>query len=428
MKLYFDIDIFRTDPTGLHRYSSEILQYLIKHYDVAPISFSGDVPLEFQKTIEDTFGLDFAKSPKHFISALGLRVPIRYAYLTNQYRKWQLRYKRSGAVGDKVVRELLRACKSIANTLARWRSVEFTDEQTPVIFTPYPNVPAIYQVKQALIVQMLHDIIPMRSCRSPSYTEHFKRVYESALKADLVLTNSNFTRDDFLDYSGRDEMSRVAVTELAVARHIRKVDCEQTISNIKEKYAIGADCDYIISLSTLDLRKNHMGLLRAWNQIYPQITGRPIKLVFAGGKGMDQSFDLTLTDEAAQEESVILTGYVDDADLGALYSGALFSVYPSFYEGFGLPVLESMSCGKFCLASNATSLPEVVGPDLPMVDPHSVDDIATQMLHLIKEPQQLARYHKIAYQNSKRFCWEETGRKTVEAIHTALADRAATDT
>ena len=186
---------------------------------------------------------------------------------------------------------------------------------------------------------------------------------------------------------------------------------------MRSKYGISSEAEYILSLSTIEPRKNHKILLHAWNKIFPLIAEKKIQLVFAGKKGWGDKFHSELSDLAKDANSLVLTGFVDDEDLGALYSGSLFSVYPSLYEGFGLPVLESMSCGRFCVASNTTSIPEVVGENLPMVNPESVDEIAGMMLRLMCDRSLLDYYNKQAFENSRRFSWEETGRKTLEAIN-----------
>ncbi len=203
-------------------------------------------------------------------------------------------------------------------------------------------------------------------------------------------------------------------------RNIAPVSCADSIQRIRIKYGIG-DNPYILMLSSIHPRKNHLGLLEAWKKILPQLKGRNIKLLIVGGNVDNTNESTTIANQLQAADSVILTGYADEADLCALYSACLISVYPSFCEGFGLPVLESMTCARFCLASNTSSLPEVVGPNLPMCDPANPDDMAAKMLELLLNPAYLDACNQQALKNAHRFSWEETGRKTVDAIQSIIS-------
>ena len=141
---------------------------------------------------------------------------------------------------------------------------------------------------------------------------------------------------------------------------------------------------------------------------------------FCWKKNWYSFFESYISEYELDPESIVITGYLDEEDIAKIFSAALFSIYPSFYEGFGLPVLESMACGRFCLASNSTSIPEVVGPDLPMLDPADASSIAKQMMKLIKENDYRESLHQIAFRNSKKFTIDQLGIKSTDAIESAL--------
>ena len=417
MKIYFNIDIFATHPAGLYRYAYEVLKYLKEHCDVIPVSFQeGLIDGPLGAFVEREFPEFSMRAQAYVIRGLGVRIP--YGFFKRKYNFYDYRWKEGKCKRSKFVRELLRPFMKLEDGLADYICYRY--DKRAVLFSPYEAVPKRFQVEHVLTVQMLHDIIPLRMENFFEGSKFFRPIVDSVLSADVVLTNSEFTRDDFIDYVEGCDISRFFVTELATARHINRVGSAERIRDVRSKYGISPDADYVLSLSTIEPRKNHIGLLHAWNQVYPKISGSNIQLVIAGKKGWGDRFYSELSGSAKDANSLVLTGFVDDEDLGALFSGSLFSVYPSFYEGFGLPVLESMSCGRFCLASNTTSIPEVVGGCLPMVNPESIDEIADMILRLIEDRSLLERYNRKAYENSQNFSWEETGRKTLEAINEGL--------
>jgi glycosyltransferase involved in cell wall biosynthesis len=122
--------------------------------------------------------------------------------------------------------------------------------------------------------------------------------------------------------------------------------------------------------------------------------------------------------------SVILTGYVPEAHLPALYSGAVCFVYPSYFEGFGLPPLEAMKCGTPVIVGNKTSLPEVVGDAAFLVDPFNVDEIAHAMEQVLKDSSLRSQLRAKGLERSKLFDWQDTARKTV-AVYKKAAGLAS---
>ncbi len=136
-------------------------------------------------------------------------------------------------------------------------------------------------------------------------------------------------------------------------------------------------------------------------------------LVLAGGQGW--LYDPAWTSGV---DGVHLTGYIDDVDKGALYEGALALVFPSLYEGFGFPVLEAMTCGTPVIASNTSSLPELVGSAGLLVDPLSVEAIATAMNQLSTDAYLRQYYCQLGYQQVKKFTWETAAAQLLSAMAT----------
>jgi glycosyltransferase involved in cell wall biosynthesis len=123
---------------------------------------------------------------------------------------------------------------------------------------------------------------------------------------------------------------------------------------------------------------------------------------------------LRTLEETGAQESIVLTGYVPEADLPALYSGALCFVYPSYFEGFGLPPLEAMKCGTPVIVGNATSLPEVVGDAGLQVDPFDIEAIAGAIGELLNNPALRKELSVRGLERARMFDWRETARQTLK--------------
>ena len=140
--------------------------------------------------------------------------------------------------------------------------------------------------------------------------------------------------------------------------------------------------------------------------------GVPHSLVITGARGWGRSPLAGLIRELALDDAVIFTGFVDDTDLPHLYNGADFFVYPSLYEGFGLPILEAMSCGTPVITSNVSSMPEVAGKAALLVDPLSEVELATAMLKLAGDGELRGTMRDRGRIQAARFSWERTADET----------------
>jgi glycosyltransferase involved in cell wall biosynthesis len=183
------------------------------------------------------------------------------------------------------------------------------------------------------------------------------------------------------------------------------------IRRVRARY--GIESRYLLFVGNLEPRKNLPGLLRAFRTVRRQ-RQEPIQLVIAGKLAWLSD---ALTHELRSEDlttSVVATGYVDEADLPALYAGAAAFVFPTFWEGFGLPVLEAMASGTPVVASNLSSIPEVAGDAAILVDPHSLDSIAGGILEAL-EPARATELVRLGTERAKLFRWEDTARRTLDA-------------
>jgi alpha-1,3-rhamnosyl/mannosyltransferase len=176
--------------------------------------------------------------------------------------------------------------------------------------------------------------------------------------------------------------------------------------------------DYVLAVGTLEPRKNLPRLIEAYAGLPEAVrAGRP--LLLAGAVGWDE--EETLAAIAAHDGLVRRVGYVPDAELPALYRGADVVCYVSLYEGFGLPVLEAMSCGAAVVAADTSSLPEVGGDAVRYVDPTDVESIRAGLAALLADPGERAELGRRAAERARGFSWRKTAERTLEVLEQAAA-------
>ena len=236
--------------------------------------------------------------------------------------------------------------------------------------------------------------------------------------AHRIIADSLATRQDLVDFYGADP-ARIRVVYLGRDENLARVTDTKTIAQAKAGYHIQGD--YLLYLGTLHPRKNLARLIEAFHTATGTLQNEDLKLVIAGKRGWlyDDIFAqvrrLSLTDR------VIFPGYVAEAVKPALLSGALAYVFPSLYEGFGLPVLEAMACGVPVLTGNGSSLPEVAGQAALLVDPHSADDIAAGLVKLITNADLRRRLVEQGYRQIEAFSWQKAAAEVLAVLESAAA-------
>ena len=169
-------------------------------------------------------------------------------------------------------------------------------------------------------------------------------------------------------------------------------------------------------VSTIEPRKNLPGLLQAYRRLRDEYK-RDEVLVLAGAKGWLWEEVYQTVDRLNLEKHVIFLGRVPSADLVYLYNDASLFVLPSFYEGFGLPPLEAMTCGTPVIVSNTSALPEVVGDAALMVDPHDIDGLTVAMWRTLTEPELREDLIQKGFKRAQKFSWQTAAQKTLEVYH-----------
>ncbi len=232
----------------------------------------------------------------------------------------------------------------------------------------------------------------------------------SARRAAIVLTDSEATRRDLVAIYDIPA-HKVHVIYPGVDASLTRVTDPAELARIRRRYSLPER--YLFFLGTLQPRKNIARLVRAYVLSGVQQDG--VGLVLAGARGW--LYDPRWTAGVA---GVHETGYVDDADVAALYSGAAALVFPSLYEGFGFPVVEAMRCGTPVITSTTSSLPELAGEAALTVDPLDVEALASAIRRVVGDEKLRARMVEMGYAQAARFTWENAACLTLEALEQAV--------
>ncbi len=264
------------------------------------------------------------------------------------------------------------------------------------------------------VVVSIHDLsfehLP-QTFKRRSRTQLRITVRRSARQASQVVALSEFARSDIINtYGVRSE--KVTAIPLAAPSHFGPVEDENELQRVRQTY--GIKDDYILSVGSIQPRKNLSRLIAAYSRLRRAQPGRKLpQLVLVGKCAWLYDETLRTIKELGVSDAVILTGYVPEVDLPALYSGALCFVYPSYFEGFGLPPLEAMKCGAPVIVGNKTSLPEVVGQAGMLVDPFDVNDIASAIEKVISDSNLRSHLRLKGLERASLFDWQETARQTL---------------
>jgi glycosyltransferase involved in cell wall biosynthesis len=247
-------------------------------------------------------------------------------------------------------------------------------------------------------------------------------VRRTARTAAHIITPSEFSRRDLIEtYNVAPE--RISVTLEAAAPHFRPAS-EEAIGVVKRRYGIGGD--YVLAVGSIQPRKNLVRLVRAYSDLRRSRSQAKLpQLVLVGKRAWLYGETLRAVEQSGVASDVIFTGYVPEQDLPALYTGALCFVYPSYFEGFGLPPLEAMSCGAPVVAGNLTSLPEVVGDAGLLVDPFDTDAIGAGIASLIEDEALRARLRRRGLERAALFDWRETARRTLQVYEQATGGKGS---
>ena len=285
-------------------------------------------------------------------------------------------------------------------------------------FSPFsPISPLIYQTKLKTYL-IIHDIIPIKfpdGC-SKKFIKRFTNWMKKANATEYFFV-SNFTKNDFLSFRPEEKTKPLHIMHLGANQSFSPVKDKKILKAVKEKYHIQTD-KYFLALSEFSERKNFVHLLKSFIAFLEKTKKEDISLVLVGRrrKGFENILS-NVPNSLKYQDKIIQTGFADHEDLPPLYSGATSFVYPSLYEGFGLPVLEAMQSGTPVIVSDNSSLPEV-GADAVMYITGLDEGETTNALEKIYTDKALQKtLSQKGIQRAKNFNWD-TASQLVESVLT----------
>jgi glycosyltransferase involved in cell wall biosynthesis len=281
-------------------------------------------------------------------------------------------------------------------------------QYTAPLFCPSPVVVSVHDVSF-----LSHPQFFTRS-RGAQLRTTVRQTVRTAVR---VLTPSEFSRRCVIEAYGLDEQSVIAVHN-GVASQFRVLPRQAAAQEVAARFNIRAP--YILTVGDLQPRKNHVTLFRAFEQVLRAQPNLPHHLVIAG----KETWYSSVVHEAARRSEfarrIHFTSFVSDDELLRLYGGCDVFAFPSYYEGFGLPILEAMACGRAVACSDTSAMPEVADSAALLFDPSSISEMSRAILDLLLHPELRARVERLGAQRAARFSWNSAAEATLAVYYEAV--------
>ena len=271
----------------------------------------------------------------------------------------------------------------------------------------------------------LYDLIPLAApLPHPAFPGYYASKLDSFRRADLWLGISQFSCEEAISLLHLEPGKVVNIGGAADAR-FKSIDLSAAERrSIMQAHGLARPFICWVGIPG-ERRKNVAGLMQAFARLSPELRRRfQILLIGKTQTGEVDALRRTAHQFGLEQDDVVCAGYIDDDELARLYNICRAFVFPSFYEGFGLPALEAMRCGAPVIASNSTSIPELVGSQAALFDPNSVDDIADKLQRVLTDDEFRADLIARQLQQVRRFSWDESARRAIKAFerfHAAAA-------
>jgi glycosyltransferase involved in cell wall biosynthesis len=277
----------------------------------------------------------------------------------------------------------------------------------------FSSVPVVTSVHDVSYLEFPQYFTPFRAWQ---LRHTVKRTVSSAA---CVLTPSEFSRNAILKHYAIDE-SKVVVVHNAVSNRFRPIERDVARAFVQRtmlQRKMNLTAPYVLAVGDLQPRKNHLGLLRAFEDVMRAYPHLPHHLLFVGKETWYSKELHGAVMKSGIADRVHFTGFVEDDELVHFYAGCDLFVFPSFYEGFGLPILEAMACGRAVACSSSSAMPEVADSAALLFDPHSTQGIGQAIKDILLDAELRARLERLGSQRAAAFSWEQAAEKTLNAYY-----------
>ncbi len=294
-------------------------------------------------------------------------------------------------------------------------SWEMLTNSLDVLFVPAHVLPVIHPPHTVVTIHDLGYLYHRHAHRTVDWLHLHASTLYNARSATKVIADSEATRRDLVEKYSIDA-DKIVTIYLAHDENFRPVEDPNVVSAALERY--GIEGEYFLCLGTMQPRKNLSGALSAYAMMR-RLSDVKHKLVVAGKRGWLSEAIVKKARALGIENEVIFTGYVAEEDLPAVLGGATALVFMSLYEGFGLPALEAMACGTPVIASNVSSLPEVVGDAGILLDPQDIASVSSAMTRIATEPGLRAELSGRGLERARLFSWRRCAEETLQVLREA---------
>ncbi len=302
-------------------------------------------------------------------------------------------------------------CKSKIYSIKEQLELPLKIPKCDIFWSPHYNIP-ILPIMAKFRVVTIHDAFHLAFYDTLNFMQkiYAKTIFNQALsRSDIVLSVSDFSRSEILKYAKIDKNIFVAPNAIDEGRFNHHCD-SNALEAVAKDY--GLPEDFILFVGNVKPHKNLKNLLFALEKM-------DLNLVIVGKKDGFITGDSIISEIIRRKNlsnRIFFTGYVKDADIAAIYNLAKLFVFPSLYEGFGIPPLEAQACGCPVVCSDAASLPEAFGDSVVYFDPYSVEDMRDKIQMVLNDENLQNELRAKGFENVKRFSWERSAKQIIEIM------------
>ena len=278
------------------------------------------------------------------------------------------------------------------------------------------EVPLWKRRRTVLTIHDLSTLLCPETHRASAVRRARLRLPIAAKIADAIITPTEAVRQEVCERL-KVKPGKVTAIHEAPRRSFSPMTKEETIATRKR---LQVEDEFLLFVGTLEPRKNLLTTLRAFEEVITRTSVRP-QLVIAGGEGWLIDETVSFINSASLKDRILLTGYLNDEDLRALYSSCRAFVYPSLYEGFGLPPLEAMACGAPVIASHIAALQETLGDAAILIEPLDVQTLSRTIIEVLKDERRRAAMGEAGIKHAGKFSWDKAAMLTHELYTKVLA-------